>query len=135
MESIGNSNSQINLVLDNCLTLKGIWKSNPIIMDLFKTHKTSNINLTMSLSYPITLPDVYSQFDWVILGSEHFSHTIIKLHNLFGKFMENQDDFVQLYKYFTEHNLVMCISNKSTSTNINVRIKFFQPSKKISGLI
>jgi len=125
MDSKGNPNSQVNLVLDECLHLKGTWKSNPIIMDLFKTHKTSNINLTMSLSYPINLSDVYSHFDWVILGPEHFPATIKKLYGLFGKFMENPDDFVQLYKYFTDHDLVMCICNKSSSTNINERIRFF----------
>lgn len=131
MESKGNPNSQVNLVLDECLTLKGTWKSNPVIMDLFYSHKKSNINLIMSLSYPMNLPDIYVYFDWVILGPEHSPATIKRLYNLFGNFIENPDDFVQLYKYFTEHNLVMCICNKSTSTNINDRIKFFKPSKKM----
>jgi len=129
-------NGYVMLIMDDCLSSKGIWLRDSNILELFYNGRHSLISFILTLQYAIGIPpELRSNFDYIFLLAEDIISNRKRLFDHYAGMFPSFDVFQQVFSELTDNYGVMVIDNRIHSKNITDKVFWYKaknvPSFKI----
>ena len=129
-------NGYVMLIMDDCLSSKGIWLRDSNILELFYNGRHSLISFILTLQYAIGIPpELRSNFDYIFLLAEDIISNRKRLFDHYAGMFPSFDVFQQVFSELTDNYGVMVIDNRIHSKNITDKVFWYkaknEPSFKI----
>jgi hypothetical protein len=121
----------IMLIMDDCMSSKGTWLSDPNILELFFNGRHHHISFILTMQYSVGIPpEMRSNFDYIFLLAEDIISNRKRLYEHYAGMFPTFDIFQQVFTDITEDYGILVIDNRIHSKNITDKV-FWYKAKKV----
>jgi hypothetical protein len=116
------------LIMDDCMSSKGIWLKDPLILSIFNEGRHFQIApFILSMQYSIGIgPELRNNFDFVFLLGEDTFSSRRKLYEHYAGIFPTFDLFNQVFSQVTDNYGCMVLDNRLRSADIKKKVFWFK---------
>lgn len=115
------------IIMDDCLSSKGTWLKDPMILELFFNGRHSKILYILTMQFPLGIsPDLRANFDYIFLLAEDTVSNQKRIHEHYAGMFTNLNTFQQVFKELTANYGSMVVVNRGSTTEITDKIFYYK---------
>jgi hypothetical protein len=115
-----NTDNNVLIILDDCLSSKGDWMKNKIMIELFYNSRHYGITLITSMQFPVVIsPEIRLNFDYVFMLTEDFVSNKKRLYDHYANMIPKFTTFVDIFDELTKNYGCFIVSNTGKCELVN----------------
>lgn len=119
------------LVMDDCLSSKGSWLKDELIMELFFNGRHYLLMYIMTMQFPLGItPELRGNFDYIFVLADDYISNQKRIYDHYAGMFPNFNAFRQVFVELTKDYGSMVIVNRGSNKNFLNKIFHFKASKE-----
>ena len=122
-----SKDDRLMLIMDDCMSSKGEWLKDPLILELFFNGRHHHISFILTMKYSLGIPpELRSNFDYIFLLAEDFTSNRKRLYEHYAGMFPTFGIFEEVFAEVTQNYGIMVIDNRVHSRNIADKVFWYR---------
>lgn len=121
-----DTKNRILVILEDCITSKGMWNNSYIMRNFLLTHKNFRISLIITMQFPLNLTSININFDYISLCNDEIVSNIKRMYDFYAGIFPSFDAFRQIFSQIATNYSSLLIKNSETQNYFLQRIFWFE---------
>jgi len=119
------------LLMDDCLSDKGVWAKDPLIAELMYNGRHYKILFILTMQAPLGIrPELRSNFDYFILLATDIQSDLKKLYEHYTGIFKSLKSFINVFKQLTKDHCAMVIANCGADLDFSDKLFWYKALDK-----
>ena len=119
------------LLMDDCLSDKGVWAKDPLIAELMFNGRHYKILFILTMQAPLGIkPELRSNFDYFILLATDIQSDLKKLYEHYAGIFKTLRSFINVFRQLTKEHGAMVIANCDADAEFSDKLFWYRALDK-----